>query len=108
MHGMLYGRTLSVIMLCACMIIIIVIDDGNVEYKDRQSRPGQDVSATCVLYVCTAPFSQCFSLTPLVLFVLLCTVLLGRYSAGWMYNPACSVCSVVYDVARQVLCWMDN
>ena len=63
-----------------CMHDIIVIDDGNVEHEDRQSRPGQDVPATCDI---CAPFSQCFSLTPLVLFVLLCTALLGRNSAGW-------------------------
>ena len=46
---MLYGRTLSVIM---CMHDIIVIDDGNVEHKDRQSRPGQDVPVTCMCYMC--------------------------------------------------------
>ena len=83
---MLYGRTLSVIMLLrACMIIIIVIDDGNVEYKDRQSRPGQDVSATCVIIMCV--------LLPFPVF---------------LTNPACSVCSVVYGVARRVFCLMDN
>ena len=32
-----------------CMHDIIVNDDGNVEHKDRQSRPGQDVPVTCVV-----------------------------------------------------------
>ena len=77
---MLYGRCNCVIM---CMHDIIVIDDGNVEHEDRQSRPGQDVPATCDICV------YC-SLFPV-----------------FLINPACSVCSVVYGVARQVLCWMD-
>ena len=56
---------------------------GNVEHKDRQAGQAKMYQPP-MIYVCTAPFSQCFSLTPLVLFVLLCTALLGRYSAGWM------------------------
>ena len=74
---MLYGRCNYVIM---CMHDIIVIDDGNVEHKDRQSRPGQDVPATCDICV------YC-SLFPV-----------------FLVNSACSV---VYAVARQILCWMD-
>ena len=63
-----------------CMHDIIVIDEGNVEHEDRQSRPGQDVPATCDICV------YC-SLFPV-----------------FLVNPACSV---VYAVARQVLCRMD-
>ena len=64
-----------------CMNDIIVIDDSNVEYKDRHRAGQAKMYQPPVLYVCTAPFSQCFSLT--------------------------SVRSVVSSVARQVLCWMD-
>ena len=65
-----------------CMHDIIVIDDSNVEHEDRQSWPGQDVPATCDICV------YC-SLFPV-----------------FLVNPACSVCSVVYAVARQELCRM--
>ena len=69
-----------------CMHDIIVIDDGKV-WSTKTGRAGRaKMYQPPVLYVCTAPFSQCFSLTTLVLFVLLCTALLGRYFAGWIFK----------------------